>query len=200
MVPNGRRRAMATPCSRRPCCVLLLAFLLAISAFAQMQEQEDGPLDSSLPEGVTVRSIINKPAAQEKIYTQSREHYTYRQVVRMQTLDDRGFPDGEYDDTFDVTFNDQGERVTKQVSQPRDTLQRIRVTPEDIDDIRNRLPFVLTTDEIPHYTIRHPRQQTTSGTHTYVFHISPKAMENNRRYFEGRICVDANQSQIVKSA
>jgi len=165
-----------------------------------MQEQEDGPLDSSLPEGVTVRSIINKFAAQEEIYKQAREHYTYRQVVRMQTLDDRGFPDGEYDDTFDVTFNDQGERVTKQVSQPRDTLKRIRVTPEDIDDIRNRLPFVLTTDEIPDYNIRYRGQQTTSGTHAYVFDISPKAMEENRRYFEGRIWVDANQYQIVKSA
>jgi len=146
-----------------------------------MQEQEDGPLDSSLPEGVTVRSIINKFAAQEEIYKQAREHYTYRQVVRMQTLDDRGFPDGEYDDTFDVTFNDQGERVTKQVSQPRDTLKRIRVTPEDIDDIRNRLPFVLTTDEIPDYNIKYRGQQTTSGTHAYVFDISPKAMEENRR-------------------
>jgi hypothetical protein len=178
----------------------LLTFLLVISAFPQTQQQEDGPLDSSLPEGVTVRAIINKFAAQEQIFKQAREHYTYRQVVRMQTLDDTGFPDGEYDDTFDVTVNDQGERVTKQVSQPRDTLKRIRVTPEDVDDIRNRLPFVLTTDEIPDYNIKYRGQQNTSGTHTYVFDISPKAMEENRRYFEGRIWVDSNQYQIVKSA
>lgn len=163
-------------------------------------QQQDTVLDPSLPEGVTVRSIINRFAAQEEIFKQAREHYTYRQVVRMQTLDDRGFPDGEYDDTFDVTVNDQGERVTRQVSEPRDTLKRIRVTPEDIDDIRNRLPFVLTTDEIPDYNIKYRGQQNTSGTHTYVFDISPKAMEENRRYFEGRIWVDSNQYQIVKSA
>jgi len=178
----------------------LLAFLLGTFAFPQGQEQEDGPLDSSLPEGLTVRSIVNRFAALEQTYKQAREHYTYRQVVRMQTLDDRGFPDGEYNETFDVTFNDQGQRVTKQVSRPRDTLKRIRVTEEDLDDIRNRLPFVLTTDEIPDYNIRYRGQQQTSGTHAFVFDISPKAMEENRRYFEGRIWVDSNQFQIVKSA
>jgi uncharacterized protein DUF4440 len=200
MGPNGRRRAMLTPCSPRLCCFVLLAFILLTSAFPQMQQQEDGPLDPSLPEGVTVRAIITRFAAQEETYKQAREHYTYRQVVRMQTLDDRNSPDGEYNTTFDVTVNDQGERVTKQVSQPRDTLKRIRVTPEDIDDMRNRLPFVLTTDEIPDYNIRYRGQQETNGTHTYVFDISPKAMEEGRRYFEGRIWVDSNQYQIVKSA
>src|SRR5437868_14580108 len=200
MGPNGRWRAMMTPCFPRLCSIVLLAFLQVTSAFPQMQQQEDRPLDPSLPECVTVRANINRLAAQEQIYKQAREHYTYRQVVRMQTLDDRGFPDGEYDDTFDVTVNDQGERVTKQVSKPRDTLKRIRVTSEDIDDIRNRLPFVLTTDEIPDHNIRYRVQQDTSGTHAYVFDIAPKAMEENRRYFEGRIWVDSNQYQIVKSA
>ena len=200
MGSNALRRAMTIPCSPRLCRVVLLAFLLVTFAFPQGQEQEDGPLDSSLPEGVTVRSIINRFAALEQTYKQAREHYTYRQVVRMQTLDDRGFPDGEYNETFDVTFNDQGQRVVKEVSRPRDTLKRIRVTEEDIDDIRNRLPFVLTTDEIPDYNIRYRGQQQTSGTHAFVFDISPKAMEENRRYFEGRIWVDSNQFQIVKSA
>lgn len=184
----------------------LLATLLAALGFALScislfaQQQEDTVLDPSLPEGITVRDIIGRFAAQEETYKQAREHYTYRQIVRMQTISDSGFPDGEYDDTFDVTFNDQGERVVKEVSNPRDTLKRIRVTPEDIDDIKNRLPFVLTTDEIPIYNIKYRGRQDTSGTHAYVFDISPKAMEQDRRYFEGRIWVDANQYQIVKSS
>ena len=165
-----------------------------------MQDAGDGPLDPSLPDGVTVRDIVNRFAAQEQTFKEAREHYTYRQIVRMQTISDTGFPDGEYDTTFDVTVNDQGERVVKQVSQPRDTLKRISVTPEDIDDMRNRMPFVLTTDEIPDYNIKYRGQQETSGTHAYVFDISPKAMEEGRRYFEGRIWVDANQYQIVKSS
>ena len=194
---NGKRISRSR---RRLSCIALAALLLPVLAFGQGEEQEDGPLDSSLPEGVTVRDIVNRFAAQEQTFKQAREHYTYRQVVRMQTISENGFPDGEYDDSFDVTFNDQGQRVVKQVSQPRDTLKRIRITPEDIDDIRNRLPFVLTTDEIPDYNIKYRGQQNTRGTHTYVFDISPKAMEEGRRYFEGRIWVDAAQYQIVKSS
>jgi hypothetical protein len=93
--------------------VILLAALssLTLSAWAQrQQEQGDTYLDPSIPEGVTVRDIIGKFAAQEQVFKQAREHYTYRQSVRMQTLTDNGFPDGEYDDTFDVVVNDQGQR------------------------------------------------------------------------------------------
>ena len=181
--------------------VLLTAALLLVSPVESQQDQgEDTYLNPSLPEGVTVRDIISHFAAQEQIYKQSREHYTYRQVVRMQTLTENGFPDGEYDTSFDVTFDDQGERVTKEVSHPRNTLKRISITPEDIDDIRNRLPFVLTTDEIPEYNIKYRGQQDTAGTHCYVFDISPKAMAEGQRYFEGRIWVDANQYQIVKTS
>lgn len=187
---------------RRLGVVLAVGWLITLAAWGQQrrQDQQDTYLDPSIPEGVTVRDIIGKFAAQEQIFKQAREHYTYRQIVRMQTLTDNGFPDGEYDDTFDVTMNNQGERQVKEVSRPRDTLKRIRVTPEDIDDIRNRLPFVLTTDEIQDYNIKYRGQQDTSGTHCYVFDISPKAMEEGRRYFEGRIWVDAQQYQIVKSS
>ena len=194
------KRAESRLAIARGCGIALILFALFAASFAQKQDVEDGPLDPSLPNGVTVRDIISHFAAQEETFKQAREHYTYREIVRLQTISDTGFPDGEYDTTFDVTVNDQGERVVKQVSQPRDTLKRISVTPEDIADMRDRLPFVLTTDEIPDYNITYRGQQETSGTHAYVFDISPKAMEEGRRYFEGRIWVDANQYQIVKSS
>jgi len=183
---------------RRRAATVVAVMLLVLTAAAQ--QERDTYLDPSLPEGVTVRDIIGRFAALEQTYKQQREHYTYRQVVRLQTISENGFPDGEYDDTFDVTFDNQGERVTKEVSHPRDTLRRIRVTPEDIDDMRNRLPFILTTDEIPEYNIKYRGQQDTSGTHCYVFDISPKAIAEGQRYFEGRIWVDGKQYQIVKSS
>src|SRR5579859_4145062 len=185
---------------RRLTVGLILMLALAISVLAQRQQQEDTYLDPSLPEGITVRQIISRFAAKEQEYKQAREHYTYRQSARIQTISENGFADGEYDDTFDVTLNDQGERIVKQISSPRNTLKRISITPEDIDDLRNRMPFVLTTDEIPDYNIRYKGQQDTSGTHCYVLDISPKAMEENRRYFEGRIWVDVNGYQIVKTS
>lgn len=202
---EGKSRSLAAlgmTISRLPMTILRLGMtiLLIVGLFCvPLCAQDDSYVNPSPPEGITVRQIIQRFAEQEAVYKQAREHYTYREIVKLQTIDDRGFVDGEYDDTFDVTFDDQGERAVKQVSHPRDSLKRIRVTPEDISDMRDRMPFVLTADEIPEYNIHYVGQQDTGGSHAYVFEISPKAMAEGQRYFEGRIWVDAQAFQIVKS-
>src|SRR5581483_11982606 len=73
------------------------------------------------------------------------------------------------------------------------------MTKEDVDDIQNRLPFVLTTDEIPDYQILYVGQQQEDELHTYVFDIAPKTIEKGKRYFQGRIWVDDHDFQIVKT-
>jgi ketosteroid isomerase-like protein len=178
---------------------MVLAVAVLAVAGALTAQDEDSVMDPS-PPAVPVREIVRRFAAQEQIFKEAYNHYTYREVVKMQTLGEQGYVDGEYDDTFDVTFDNQGNRVVKPVSHPRDTLKRIRVTQEDIDDLRDRMPFVLTSDELPSYNINYKGQQDASGTHCYVFDIAPKAMEEGRRYFEGRIWVDANAYQVVKSS
>ncbi|HXE11775.1 MAG TPA: hypothetical protein VN633_06635, partial [Bryobacteraceae bacterium] len=70
--------------------ILLLFGLLALPAVAQ----DDNYVNPSPPEGITVRQIIQRFAEQEAVYKQAREHYTYREIVKLQTIDDRGFVDG----------------------------------------------------------------------------------------------------------
>ena len=73
------------------------------------------------------------------------------------------------------------------------------MTEQDIDDIENRLPFVLTSDEINEYSILYAGQQQEDDLHCYVFDIAPKQIEGKKRYFQGRIWVDDNDFQIVKT-
>ncbi len=73
------------------------------------------------------------------------------------------------------------------------------MTKEDYDDIRNRMPFVLTSDEIPEYQILYVGKQRIDEIGTYVFDIAPKQIEKNKRYFQGRIWVDDRDFQIVKT-
>jgi hypothetical protein len=82
---------------------------------------------------------------------------------------------------------------------PRTTLEKIQMSPEDLDDIRHRLPFVLTTEEIPEYDILYVGQQQEDELHCYVFDIAPKQIEGKKRYFQGRIWVDDHDFQIVKT-
>ena len=65
-------------------------------------------------------------------------------------------------EVFDVVFDDQGKRLENVVFAPQTTLQLISMSPEDLDDIRHRLPFVLTSDEIPEYQIMYVGQQQQS--------------------------------------
>jgi hypothetical protein len=68
-----------------------------------------------------------------------------------------------------------------------------------MDDIEHRLPFVLTSDEIGEYDILYVGQQRQDELQTYVFDIAPKTIEKNKRYFQGRIWVDSQDFQIVKT-
>jgi len=70
---------------------------------------------------------------------------------------------------------------------------------EDFDDIENRLPFVLTSDEITEYQIVYAGQQQEDELHCYVFDIAPKQIVGKKRYFQGRIWVDDHDFQIVKT-
>jgi outer membrane lipoprotein-sorting protein len=159
---------------------------------------DEGPLDTAQPKGVTPEEIIQHFAAKEKEFKIALDQYGYRQTVKVQTLDGETV-DGEYQQVFDVSFDDQGKKFKNVVFAPQSSLQRIMMTEQDIDDIENRLPFVLTSDEINEYSILYAGQQQEDDLHCYVFDIAPKQIEGKKRYFQGRIWVDDKDFQIVKT-
>jgi hypothetical protein len=173
--------------------VLLVA--LVAGPLSLRSVAEEGPLDPAPPKGTTTDEIIRHFAAKEKEFQQARDQYTYRQDVKVQTPED----DGEYHEIFDVLFDDQGRRLENVVYAPQSSLSRISMSPEDVDDIRHRLPFVLTSDEIPEYQILYVGQQQEDELHCYVFDIAPKEIVGKKRYFQGRLWVDDRDFQIVKT-
>jgi len=175
----------------------ILGLLLAV-ALSPARAQE-GPLEKVQPPGITVDEIIKRFASKEKEFAEAREQYTYRQDVRVQTLEG-DTPDSEgYRQVFDVSFDDKGHKVRNVVFAPQSQLMRVQMTQEDLDDIENRLPFVLTSDEIPEYDILYVGKQKQDELSTYVFDIAPKEIVGKKRYFQGRIWVDDHDYQIVKS-
>jgi hypothetical protein len=159
---------------------------------------QEGPLNPAKLNGITPDEIIQRFAAKEKEFKEAREHYTYRQSVKVQTLDG-DVVDGEYEQQFDITFDDRGHKVKTVIYAPQPTLRRITMTTEDVNDIENNLPFVLTSDEIGDYDILYVGQQQEDELHCYVFDIAPKKIVGRNRYFQGRIWVDDHDFQIVKT-
>jgi hypothetical protein len=162
-------------------------------AFAQ-----EGQLVTDPPKGITTQEIIQKFAAKEKEFKVARDNYTFRQDVRVQTLDGDTVT-GEYREVFDVTYDDKSRHLENVVFAPQNTLSEIQMTPEDLQDIRHTMPFVLTSEEVNDYDILFVGQQQEDELHCYVFDIAPKKIDPKRRYFQGRIWVDDRDLQIVKT-
>lgn len=174
----------------------LIAAALTLVCGAYSQE---GSLNADQPKGIAVQQIIEKFAAKEKEFKQARDFYTFRQDVKVQTIDGDTVT-GEYREVFDVTYDNQGRHLENVTYAPQDTLTEIMMSPEDLQDIRHLLPFVLTSDEIPEYDILYIGQQQEDELHCYVFDIAPKQIEAKKRYFQGRIWVDDKDLQIVKTS
>jgi hypothetical protein len=179
---------------RRFLCLTLLACGLTLLPVAA----QEGPLLNIPPEGTTPDEIIKRFAAKETEFAKAREQYTYRQDVKVQTVDGDTV-DGEYHEVFDVIFNDKGKRMENVVFAPSSSLTKIYMSQEDMEDIRHKLPFVLTEQDLPEYNILYVGQQQEDELHCYVFDVAPKEIVGKKRYFQGRVWVDNHDFQIVKT-
>ena len=157
-----------------------------------------GPLDPTPPTGITTEEIIKKFGERESAFKIARDNYTFRQTVKVDTLEeDTNRVDGEYQQVTDITFDRDGKRDEHVVFAPQNTLQRVLMTPADFDEIEHRLPFILTTEDQPKYTITYLGRQHIDELDTYVFSAAPKVLEKKQHYFQGKIWVDQRDFQIV---
>ena len=165
---------------------------------------QEGALDSAPPKDISPEEIIKRFATKETEFAKARDQYTYRQDVKVQTVDGDTV-DGEYHEVFDVIFDDKGKRMENVVFAPQSTLTKIAMDQGDFEDIRHRMPFVLTEQDLPLYNVIYVGQQQEDELHCYVFDIAPKkieyadSVEKQKRYFQGRVWVDDHDFQIVKT-
>ena len=158
-----------------------------------------GPLDPAPPSGgLTPEAIVQKMGERESEFAHARDAYTFRQNVKVQTIsEDNGRPDGEYAQITDVVFNKDGGREEHVVFAPQNTLERVMMSPADFEDIEHRLPFVLTTQDLPQYNVTYLGRQKVDSLDTYVFSAAPKTIVKNHRYFQGKVWLDQQDLEIV---
>jgi hypothetical protein len=168
----------------------------------QQQSQAPRPVSSGLSKdapSIPVEEIIQKFAAREAEFKEERDNFTYVQDFVIQTVTDSGHVDGEYEMTSDITFTPDGKRYEQITYAPQPTLERISLSQQDLDDLRNVQPFVLTTAELPKYDVTYVGREKVDEISAYVFDVGPKRLEKNQRYFQGRIWVDDADMEIVKT-
>jgi hypothetical protein len=155
-----------------------------------------GRMDISDP-AIAPEEIIRQFAAKESEFQRALNNYTYRRSARVQTVDDDNKVDGEWYQVDDVTFDSTGKRMEKTVFAPESTLQRVMMSPSDLQDIQRGYPFVLTAEDVSKYNLKYVGRQKVDEVDCYVFDVEPKMIEKKHRYLLGRIWVDATDLQIV---
>lgn len=158
-----------------------------------------GPLDSAQPTGVTVDQIVQRMGAREAEFARARNEYEFKQTVKMATVsEETGRVDGEYQQVTLITFDDKtGKREEHVLFAPQNTLERVIMTESDLKDVEQRLPFILTTEQLPEYTLTYLGRQKVDDIETYVFDVAPKELVKGHRYFQGKAWVDQQDLQIV---
>lgn len=178
---------------------LVILLMLSVAAVAETNcEEGAGPLRPDQPQGITTQDIIQKFAAREAVFREARNNYTFTQDITVQELDGNSVT-GEFRLVEDINYDDKGNRLENVTFAPQSSLRQVSLSRDDYEDFRNKLPFVMTTDDLPKYSLLYAGQQHVDEIGTYVFDVAPKTIEKGQRYFQGRIWVDNKDLQIVKT-
>jgi hypothetical protein len=177
----------------------LILMLLLLASVSYAQEEQESSLRKEQPP-IPPEEIIRKFASKEEEFKKARDNYTYRQTARTEVLTADGRKTGQqWLQVSDILFDNRGRRVEKVLRAPVSTLHDIQLTQEDIEDIQTIYPFVLTTANIDKYVLAYLGKEKIDELDTYVFDVHPKKIEGDDRYFEGKIWVDDQDLQIVKT-
>ncbi len=186
----------------RPALLGAAFLILVLSAQAQVSytsmplDQGFGALDTSAPP-IPAQQIIDQFTAKESVFRRAMANYTYERSVKVETIDDDNKVDGQYFQVTDISFDPNGKRFEHVVLAPASSLERVQMSPADFQDIEQRLPFVLTKEDVGQYDLTYLGKQKVDELDTYVFDVKPRVIEKNKRYFQGRIWVEQHDLQIV---
>jgi hypothetical protein len=187
-------------------CCLSFWLLESSATFAQNNSSDSGSasgfgkLDQSAPlNGIKPEDILSQMSRKESEYKNALANYTWTQDIKEQTLDGKKV-DGEYHVVYNVTFDADKHRVERVVFAPQNTLQRIIMTENDVQELEHKDAYPLTEDAISEYDLNYVGRQKVDDVETYVFDVKPKVYEKKHRRFEGRIWIDQQGLQIVVSS
>jgi TonB family protein len=175
-----------------------LVVLTALDSSAQVQPQTaaTGPTDT-----IDAQRIIRSFTMKEAEFRRALNSYSFKRDALIQNIGMGGQVMGEYHRVSNFTFDDQGNRYEKISFFPMPTMAE--VTAEDIEDLGGVEPFALEPSKIDLYNIRYVGKEKIDELNLYIFDVSPKVMPNAKnpkdRLFSGRIWVDDQDLQIVKT-
>jgi hypothetical protein len=185
----------------------ITTLLFVVSSLAQGTQTKQTPPASQLSPEEIIRRFTEKESELREVWI----NYTYQQETKFQELGPAKTISGEFYQVSEFVFDDAGKRIERILKAPLPTL-RLSMTSEDRNALINLQPFALTKEELTNYKVTYVGKEKLDDLNTYVFDVIPKAVSDQRelkrlkdqkiegKYFQGRIWVDDQDLQIVKTA
>ena len=181
--------------------ILVAGYLLSLFSTASLVWGQGPGNDQGLASQVDVDRIVQTFTAKENQFRRALNEYVFKRDALVQSLGMGGQVTGEYHRVSFFTFDDQGNRYEKITYFPMASFGG--VTQEDLDDLGGISPFALEPAKISQYDFKYVGKEKIDELDLYVFDVSPKVMpdakKTKERFFLGRIWVDDQDLQIVKT-
>ncbi len=149
-----------------------------------------------------IERIIATFTSRETQFRKALNLYSFKRDATLQSLGMGGQITGEYHRVSTFTFDDSGNRYEKISFFPMPSFAG-QVTQEDLEDLGGIQPFALEPSKIDKYNIKYVGKEKIDELNLYVFEVTPKVMpdpkKTKERLFSGRVWVDDQDLQIVKT-
>ena len=149
-----------------------------------------------------IDKIVKAFSEKEAQYRQALNQYGFKREATVQTLGFGGQVSGEFRRDSQFTFGDDGRRFEKVVFAPISNISGV-VTQEDLEDLGGVNQFALEAAKINQYNFTFVGKEKIDELNLYVFDVAPKVMpdakKTKERFFQGRIWVDDQDLQVVKT-
>jgi hypothetical protein len=180
--------------------VLVAAFPLLYSGMAAVSAQT--PAAGQTPSPAEIDRIIKAFTGKEAEFRRALNEYSFKRDAILQSFGMGGQVTGEYHRVSVFTFDDQGNRYEKINYFPMSSFGG-EITQEDLEDLGGIQPFALEPSKISQYDFRYVGKEKVDELSLYVFDVSPKvipdAKKSKERLFSGRVWVDDQDLQIVRT-
>ncbi|MGH9907659.1 MAG: hypothetical protein ACRD8U_18985 [Pyrinomonadaceae bacterium] len=185
-----------------PGIALLLAALAILLTSSSPLTAQNSSVSSAQPSTSEIGRIVTALTTKETQFRKALNLYSFKRDAMIQSLGMGGQVTGEYHRVSYFTFDDQGNRYEKISYFPMSSFVGT-VTQEDLEDLGGIQPFALEPSKLDRYDIRYVGKEKIDELNLYVFEVAPKVMpdpkKTKERLFVGRIWVDDQDLQIVKT-
>ena len=190
------------------CMVLFLATILN----AQGQQTQAGLTDVASmalvdvaeppPPPTRANQVIDQFIKAERLVRDSMNQHMFKRDVVLQTIDPSGQVNGSYIRRSEFIFDDRGNRIERVLYHPAPSLQKMKITKEDIQDLAGAQLLGIDVTEQSKYRLAFVGAEMLGNRSVFAIDITPHVKPNphkmRERFFVGRIWIDAKTFQIVK--